>query len=736
MKRILTISILLIWPTSKAVSQASHTSQQIIAIAGDTLKFDMPQIEIMADREGVFQRTPGAVSLINQKEIQLTSPLSGNEVMRRAPGVHVVDEEGVGLRTNIGIRGLDPDRSRNVLILEDGIPVALNPYGEPEMYYTPAIERMERVEILKGSGQIMFGPQTIGGVINYITADPTLDPTTRINLRGGMGGFFSGMISHSQTHGNTGVMINYLHKRADQVGYVGFNIHDFNTKFKFRISDKSTIGVKLSAYDELSNATYIGLTQSMFDAGNNDFVLMAPDDKLHIRRYAISATHQYQRNRNFSIKSTAYAYTTTRNWQRQDFVLNGSANTRPSNFTGQVWGDSSIANGAVFMRNSNGHRNRQFEVAGLETRLNYRFDILGKENQLDAGIRLQHERAYEQLLFGTKANAGSGNMIENEMRTGLAFSAFVQNRIDLDKRLSITPGLRLEQFNYERDINRRRFNNIVTDTSILAASNLTQLIPGIGANYNLNKNTTVFAGVHRGFAPPRVKDAIDGGGTVQQLDAELSWNYELGSRITVATWLTAEITAFRLDFSNQIIPISQSSDGLGTGLVNGGRTLHQGIESAFNLDFGKLFGTKNSLVFHCMATYIDARFANDRFIAQGNDTLNISGNRTPYAPKWLLTAGLSLEAKNGLRTRILLNHVGEQFGDILNRTEPTANGREGILAAYTLLDASIIYPWRNKYNFSLSVKNLTNERYMASRRPQGIRVGLPAFVLAGFEIRI
>ncbi len=718
------------------LNSAAQIQQPLVARPGDTLQFTMPQIEIMAEQTGVFQHTPGSVTVVNRREIQLLAPVSGNEIMRRSPGVHVVDEEGSGLRTNIGIRGLDPDRSRNVLILEDGIPVALNPYGEPEMYYTPAIDRMSRVEIIKGSGQILFGPQTIGGVINYITADPTLSPETNFQFRAGGSGYFSGQLRHSQTNGNTGVMINYLHKQAEQLGHAGFSIHDFSTKLKFRLSDKSSIGVKLGIYDENSNATYIGLTQSMFDQANQDFVLMAPDDRLNVRRYALSTTHQYQWTKRLSLKTTAYAYTTTRDWQRQDFSTNASSNTPPANFTGQMWGDSSISNGAIFMRETTTHRNRQFEVAGAESRLNYQYQALGRAQQLDGGVRLQFERAYEQLLQGRKTDARSGDMLENEIRTGLAASVFVQNRTDLTDKISLTAGLRYENFNYERDIARRRFNNVVRDTTLVAGSAVNQLIPGIGLNWNLNSNTTLFAGIHRGFAPPRVKDAIDGSGAVQALDAELSWNTEVGARMQPNAAISIELTAFRLDFSNQIIPVSQSSGGAGAGLVNGGKTLHQGIEFASALDFGQLLEQNYSLQLQLMATYIDARFASDRFVAQANDTLNISGNRTPYAPEWLMTATLSFEHKSGFAMRVVANHVGEQYGDILNRTSATANGQEGRIAAYTVIDATALYAINKRISVNLAVKNLTNERYMVSRRPQGIRVGLPTFVTAGIDIRL
>src|SRR5690554_6030628 len=73
-------------------------------------KYDMPQVNILAERNGIFEMVPGAVTYINRKEIDNIMPVSGNEILRRSPGVHVVDEEGVGMRLNLGIRGLNPDR--------------------------------------------------------------------------------------------------------------------------------------------------------------------------------------------------------------------------------------------------------------------------------------------------------------------------------------------------------------------------------------------------------------------------------------------------------------------------------------------------------------------------------------------------------------------------------------------------------------------------------------------------
>ncbi|WP_304517282.1 TonB-dependent receptor [Cecembia rubra] len=693
---------------------------------------EMPQITIIASKDRVFSRVPGSVTYIDAKEIQTINPLSGNEVLRRSPGVHVVDEEGLGMRVNIGIRGLDPDRSRSVLVLEDGVPVALSPYGEPEMYYTPVMDRMAGVEILKGSGQILFGPQTIGGVINYITANPPQDEEGSIYIQGGQGGFFSGLVNYGNTFGNTGIQTSLLRKKADNIGPTEFDITDFNTKFLFNINENSELGMKLGIYNESSNSTYIGINQVMFDRGGaDDFLRLAPDDRLDVRRYSLSFNHQYRFNKNVRLKTIAYGYTTTRNWNRQDFTINNS-NTPPSNWTGIVWGDVEIPGGAIYMRNSTGNRNRQFEVAGIEPRLEVDYKVFDLKNELIVGTRYLYERAFEQRVDGTRAGVKSGNLVEDEVRTGYALAAYIQNKVNLSPKLDLNMGLRFENFDYERDIRRRSFPGLgVRDTVLVAGNVINEIIPGFGFNYRPAQTLNVFGGIHKGYAPPRTKDAITSLGDVLDLEAEKSVNYELGLRTEPLKWLFLEATGFVMNFSNQIIPVSESSGGVGFGLVNGGATLNRGVETALVMDLSNLFGfSKTRLIYDINATFLKATFSEDRF----QNGVNINGNKTPYAPDWFINSALTLETESGLGLRLVGNFVGSQFGDELNTIQPSVDGRIGIIPSYKVFDAVISYQiknWNSKFN--LSVKNLTDERYIASRRPQGIRVGIPRLITVGYQ---
>ena len=694
---------------------------------------EMPQITVIADKDRVFSKVPGSVTYIDQRELNTISPISGNEVLRRSPGVHVVDEEGIGMRVNIGIRGLDPDRSRSVLVLEDGVPVALSPYGEPEMYYTPAIDRMAGVEILKGSGQILYGPQTIGGVVNYISPNPPQEQEGSVRIQGGQGGFFSGLVNYGNTFGNTGMQVNLLKKRADNVGPTKFDITDFNTKFLFNINEKSELGLKLGLYNEVSNSTYIGINQVMFDQGGQDFTRLAPDDQLDVSRYSISFSHKYRFNSNIRLNTIAYAYTTTRNWNRQDFTINNT-NTPPSNWTGVVWGDRDIPGGAIFMRNGTGNRNRQFAVGGIEPRLEVDHKLFNLKNELTVGTRLLWEQANEQRVNGTKSGVKSGNLVEDEVRTGNAFAAYAQNKIALSEKVDFNLGVRYENFNYERDIRRRNFSGVgIRDTVLIAGNVIQEIIPGMGFNYRPTQKVNFFGGVHKGYAPPRTKDAITAMGDVLDLDAEESWNYELGFRTEISNWIFLEMTGFYMDFSNQIIPVAESAGGLGFGVVNAGATLHRGVESALVFDLSNLFGlTKTRLNYDINATYALSTYSADRFI---ND-VNINGNRTPYAPNWFINSALTLETESGFGARLTLNYVGDQFGDELNTVAPSVDGRIGKIDSYTVLDAMVSYDvkkWNSRFN--VAIKNLTDERYIATRRPQGIRVGIPRFITAGYEFR-
>lgn len=278
-------------------------------------------------------------------------------------------------------------------------------------------------------------------------------------------------------------------------------------------------------------------------------------------------------------------------------------------------------------------------------------------------------------------------------------------------------------------------NGVTTtaDTNVVASGNLMAVIPGGGFNYSLDEGVTLFGGIHRGFAPPRTKDAITAEGIALDIAQEDSWNSELGIRALLGNVVKAEFTFFSMVFKNQIIPVSQSSGNANaTGLANGGKTRHFGLEAGASFDLAKQMKKNFSLVFAANATWIDSRYSADRFIIVGANKVNVKNNQLPYAPSLMLNNSIELASAKGTGIRLSGNFVGKQFADELNTISASADGRNGLLASRYITDLSAFAKLSKKQIlFSFAIKNLTNERYIASRRPQGIRVGIDRQVVLG-----
>lgn len=112
---------------------------------------------------------PGAGQYIGLQKLEKLNQSNVNNVLRTVPGVNVRDEEGFGLRPNIGLRGTPVNRSAKITLMEDGVLIAPAPYSDPSAYYFPTFARMQGVEVLKGSSQIKYGPYTIGGALNLLS---------------------------------------------------------------------------------------------------------------------------------------------------------------------------------------------------------------------------------------------------------------------------------------------------------------------------------------------------------------------------------------------------------------------------------------------------------------------------------------------------------------------------------------------------------------------------------------
>ena len=673
----------------------------------------------LVSNEETEKRVPGSVDVIEPATLEVSRVHNFSEALRKATGVNVRDEEGFGLRPNIGIRGLNPTRSSKVLLLEDGVPLAYAPYGDNASYYHPPIERYRGIEVLKGSGQIMYGPSTVGGVINYITPEPPDNFGGSVTLLGGNRDYLNGHILLGGTWKKVGLLADYMRKQGDGArDNTHSKLDDFNFKAATSIGTRQTISFKVNRYAEDSNVTYSGLRLDEYQADprQNPF----KNDFFYGNRFGASIRHTYAINSRMLVATNAYGSQFSRDWWRQS----SNSGQRPNDKADAACGGMANLNTTC----GNEGRLRDYTTWGVEPRLRISWNSGPLANETDLGVRVHFETQERRQQNGATPYSRSGVVVENNRRTNEAYSAFVQNKF-LFGKFTITPGARVERVFFDR-LNRLGNNG----TGAQGRTDLTQVVPGIGVAYNANDAITVFAGVHRGFAPPRTEDVISNTGGVVELDPELSWNYELGVRTLPLRGVRFDATFFRMDYENQIIPASLAG-GIGAALTNAGETLHQGMEISSRLDLGTLVGSRHNVYVRTAYTYLPrAEFVGKRFSnVSGFNTVLITGNRLPYAPKNLLNMGFGYSHTSGIDVLFEAVHLGDQFGDDLNTIASTADGQRGLIPASTTWNAAFNYRYEPLHStFFVTIKNVMNDTFLVDRS-RGMLPNSPRLVQGGVK---
>jgi len=679
------------------------------------IKDVLPTVEVV----GGADRLPdiaGSASVIDEREMRLSRVFTANEALRKAPGVHVRDEEGVGLRPNIGLRGLNPNRSTKVLLLEDGLPLAYAPYGDNASYYHPPIERFDSIEVLKGSEQILFGPQTVGGVVNYLTPRPPEAFSGRLTLAGGNQDYFNGGLRL----GGKRMLFDYHHKEADGArDNESTALDDLSFKTVLPIAGNQAITFKASYYSEDSMLSYSGITDAElrnFGYRYNPF----KEDAFTLDRTGASLSHEIFLGEAVTLISSAYFTHFNRDWWRQ------SSSTSDGQ-CGAAFTNARLAGARVSPVDcaSTQGRLRSYYTWGFEPRLLAHYDAFGIPNDLQVGVRAHFETQDRQQRNGLFATDRGGLLSENNARDVDAYSMFIQNRLHLGE-FTLTPGLRVEY------VDNQRVNRL---TGARGDTDITEVIPGLGATWNPRPQYTLFAGVHRGFAPI-VTASGAAAATFTEVDPEDSWNAEFGLRSTPRPGARLELTFFRNDFNNQI---QVGSIAGGSTPLAQGETLYEGTELSGRLDSRELTGTRHNFYLQSAWTWLPTadqetpvRQVTDGSVVAGS----LAGNRLPYAPRHLATTGIGFTHETGVDLRLEAVYTDEQFSDFANTPAAAANGngQVGLIKPSLVFNAAATAPLgRWGASVFVTAKNLLDRDYIVDRT-RGIRVGMPLLVQAGVEI--
>ncbi|WP_159821560.1 TonB-dependent receptor family protein [Colwellia sp. 20A7] len=678
--------------------------------AEDTATVEMDKLTVIGILPDRLEAVAGSFDIIDKEYLESRRPLSINEQLRTLPGIMVVPDGSMSFDLNIGIRGQNPRRSAKAMVMEDGMPLQLAPYTDPVNHYATPSTSVVRVEVVKGAGQILYGPQTLGGAVNFVTKTAPRNGEVEGSLTSTFGNQDLRGLHANVGFGNEtgGFMLDFSQSKGDGIfDDSGYDVKDYRFKGELKITDDQTVGLKVVHTNDRRNQTENYLTQDEYarDPYSHPTVEL---DLWEQNRDVVQLTHKIDVNDKFTIQSQAYYTDTFRNGLRASNSgreVDGAWESRLRNCdaVGDINGDGNVTVSDIGDTDNNicggRHAPRQYYTWGAESRADIEHGLFGLENDAIIGLRYHQEQAHREQVYAVNTAQRLDYelaLLEGEDREGTtldayALSYYAQNTTYIDN-WSITAGFRVE------DVRTRDSDDF---SSNRVSDSYTEFLPSFGVAWNGITKTTVFAGIHQGISPSRADRELDASGA--RAVPEESTLFELGMRSNYFKGVVMSGALFHNDIENTIVDNGATFD-------NSGKSEQQGIELATRINFGEIYNWNNNI-------YLSGSYTNlwTAEYTKASDPAN-DGNRMQYAPENLVNLDLGYEHVSGVEARIGVQHVSSQFADDENTLVESGNGIEGIIPSYTIWNATVNYYIPNTgVTLFASVENLFDKEYLVSR---------------------
>jgi len=604
----------------------------------------------------------GARTVVNKDDIAETGAANIGDVLRRIPGVQTTDNSGTAgsaISLNIGVRGLTGRYSPRSTVLLDGIPLAVAPYGQPQLSFAPvSLNNIDSIDVVRGGGAVRYGPQNVGGIINFRSrAIPegegiSGDASVRYNHfgEGGQNRQYSAFVGGTASNG-LGVALMYSgmegsewRKGSDE------RVNDVALKFRYPLNAHSEVYGKVSYYDVLSR-TPGGLTVAQYNA--DPFQNTRPTDFWSGDRRGVDVGYlnTISATQEFEVKA----------YYNESFRQSALINTAKTQITWQP---------------------RNYEVLGVEPRYTQRFNAAGLTHDVTVGYRYLRERGDDNNYVQTVATGANGAATTFINSTD-AHAAYIDDRIALGA-WRVTPGVRYEKISSTR-------NDFSGKASFETDNN--KALPSLNVAYLVNRALTVFANYTTSFGAVQ-NTQLNSQTPNNPLTPELAKTAELGARWKSAS-VSAEVTAFKLKFDNQILQVPGITPAT---FQNLGATNHDGIETAADYSFDE------ASVLAGLNVY--ANYTYTKAIQKSGAT---AGLDVPFYSRNTDTLGACYRV-GAWTANLSTTHQTKQYADTANTVTEAANGSNGIVPGFRLWNTQV--SWKQKaYEIAAGINNLADKRY-------------------------
>jgi len=641
----------------------------------------------------------------------MTGNKSGNaarQVYAQVAGLNVWESDGAGLQLGIGGRGLSPNRTSNFNTRQDGYDIAADALGYPESYYTPPVEALERIEVVRGAASLQYGTQ-FGGLLNFVLRRPPTDNGVTGQSRSTLGSF--GYLGQYTEIGFkkgawSGIGL-YQFRRTD--GWrqnSGFDQHTAYAQLQWQPAEAHQLSLALTHMEYLAQQPG-GLT----DAG------FAADPQLSVRSRNWFAV-------DWNVASLRYEWTISpkARLEFRQFALLGSR---------LALGDLGPINRADPYQERD-LLSDQYRNAGQEGRYLQRYSLGRRDHTLLVGYRLYRGFTERQQGLGdagwlpnfTYQNPEALESSDYDFPSA-NYAAFAENIFQISDRFVLTPGLRVERIRtqadgYYRVLSTDLAGNPLLDTtyneSLDNGRNI--ILAGLGASYQVNGRAKggleLYANIsqnYRGITFNDLRVANPNFQVDSALRDERGFSADLGFRGERGRWLHVDASLFLLMYRDRIgqilttDPVSLRTYRFRTNVADSRAV---GLELLTEVDWVAAF-TETVRPFRLL-TFVNLSVTDARYIRSQEPA--IDGNQVEEVPPLTLRSGVTAQYRQ-LRSVVQYHYVAGHYTDATN-AEAIPQATAGRIPSYGLLDASVEYTWR-RYRVEFGLSNLLNTPYFTRR---------------------
>jgi Fe(3+) dicitrate transport protein len=634
------------------------------------------------------------------------------QVMAKVPGVHVWESDGSGIQIGVAARGLSPNRSWEFNTRQNGYDIAADPFGYPEAYYTPQLQAVQRIQVVRGAGSLQYGPQ-FGGMINFVMRDGSdINQKFQFETQNTIGS--NGLVNTFNAVGGETEKVHYYafydHRNAD--GWRENSCYKVGTGFTtatFKVTKKLKIGAEVTNWHANSQQPG-GLTDAQFAQKDQQSLRSRNWFDLKWNIAALKASYDFSENNR--LQATVFGFAGDRS----------SIGFMPPPTVRDTINPATLAysNRTVFVD--------EYRNMGAELRYLGDYTLLGSKSTVSAGIRYYKGRT--NRFNNGKGDTGSDFNTEviGEYPQQLEFNttnwaAFAENIFRIGQKLIVIPGIRVEHI--DNAVSGQL--NMVGNLPIKAADQSKSrqfLLAGIGAEYHIGK-TEFYANWSQAYRPVLFSD-LTTNATTDVIDPEMEdatgYNLDLGYRGKVKDYLFFDAGVFYLQYNNRVgLLVQQNPDGSFYNYrTNVGNSVSKGVEALMEFNPVKAFSHNlkfGSISVFASVGYTDARYHDYSITTRtGNQlvTNHYTNKKVENAPEWIVRYGLNYFYK-GLTATVQWSYVDEAYSDAVNTVTPTANGLNGLIPAYHIGDISVNYKFLERYNVRAGLNNISDAAYFTRR---------------------